>query len=64
GGLNHARSHLPRNRSRAVRADGALRRRLRPHLKEATMFEAILGLVVAAGLAVYLVVTLLYPEKF
>jgi K+-transporting ATPase KdpF subunit len=32
--------------------------------EERTMFELILGLGVALGLAIYLVVTLLAPERF
>lgn len=32
--------------------------------EEATVFEPFLGLAVALGLGVYLVVTLLYPERF
>jgi K+-transporting ATPase KdpF subunit len=33
-------------------------------LEEAGMFEAILGLIVALCLCVYLVITLLMPERF
>jgi K+-transporting ATPase KdpF subunit len=32
--------------------------------EEATMFDPILGLVVAVGLGAYLVATLLMPERF
>lgn len=32
--------------------------------REAQMFEAILGLIVALALGVYLIVTLIAPEKF
>jgi len=28
------------------------------------MFEVVLGIAVAAGLAIYLIITLLHPEKF
>jgi K+-transporting ATPase KdpF subunit len=31
---------------------------------EAAMFELVLGLAVVAGLAIYLVVTLIAPERF
>jgi K+-transporting ATPase KdpF subunit len=33
-------------------------------LKEARMFEPLLGLAVAIGLGIYLLVTLLKPERF
>ncbi|MBL8560692.1 MAG: potassium-transporting ATPase subunit F [Gemmobacter sp.] len=32
--------------------------------REVSMFEAILGLIVALALGVYLIVTLVAPEKF
>ncbi len=34
-----------------------------PRTREAAMFDLILGGAVAAGIAVYLVYALLYPEK-
>jgi K+-transporting ATPase KdpF subunit len=34
-----------------------------PLTREATMFDLVLGGVVAAAIAVYLVYALLYPEK-
>jgi K+-transporting ATPase KdpF subunit len=33
-------------------------------LEEAPMFEAVLGLIVALALGVYLIITLIAPEKF
>ncbi|MCO5731203.1 K(+)-transporting ATPase subunit F [Rhizobium sp. SSA_523] len=33
-------------------------------MRPAIMFEALLGLAVAIGLGIYLVVTLLRPERF
>jgi K+-transporting ATPase KdpF subunit len=33
-------------------------------VKEVTMFEPLLGLAVAIGLGVYLIVALLNPERF
>jgi K+-transporting ATPase KdpF subunit len=32
--------------------------------EEASMFDALIGLAVALGLGVYLVITLLKPERF
>jgi K+-transporting ATPase KdpF subunit len=33
-------------------------------LEEEIMFEAVLGLIVALALGVYLIITLIAPEKF
>jgi K+-transporting ATPase KdpF subunit len=41
-----------------------LRARSQPHLTEGSMLEPILGLVVAVALGVYLLITLLKPERF
>ncbi|MGN6159215.1 MAG: K(+)-transporting ATPase subunit F [Devosia sp.] len=56
----HARSCL----SRAWRGCPRCPWALCPDAREALMFEPILGLVVALGLAVYLVATLMAPERF
>jgi K+-transporting ATPase KdpF subunit len=45
-------------------ADGSLCRRLRPTAGRIEMIEPLIGLVVAALLGVYLLYTLIYPEKF
>ncbi|VTZ28076.1 ATPase (modular protein) [Methylocella tundrae] len=41
-----------------------LRARSQPHLMEGFMFEPLLGLAVAVALGVYLLITLLKPERF
>ena len=46
------------------RADGHLRLCAAARLTEADMFEPLLGLAVAIALGIYLLVTLLKPERF
>ena len=60
----HARSCVRRARICAHRADGALRRRLAAPLGVQTMTEPIIGLAVAVMLGLYLLYTLIRPEKF
>lgn len=62
--VQHARSSLRRAQPRFFRGAGRLCARSQPSLREDAMFEPILGLVATLGLGVYLVVTLLFPEKF
>ena len=52
------------DRDAVHRAGGALRQSLDPRLKEAAMFEPLLGLIVAILLGIYLVFALLNPERF
>ena len=63
-GGKRARSYLPRPWRRAFRPDGPLRARLCAPLTEPDMTEPIVGLSVAVLLGIYLVYTLLHPEKF
>ena len=67
GGLPLGRPNLPRRRTGVLRFDGGLRDRLRPPLSMGvvkTMVEPIIGLLVGAVLAAYLIYTLVFPEKF
>lgn len=63
-GGGHARSCVRRARICAHRADGALRRRLAAPLGVQTMTEPTIGLAVAVMLGLYLLYTLIRPEKF
>ena len=47
-----------------LRADGRLRHRLQQNARRIEMTEPLIGLVVGALLGVYLLYTLIYPEKF
>ncbi|VTZ48057.1 ATPase (modular protein) [Methylocella tundrae] len=60
----HVRRHLPRFGLRLHRIAVRLRARSQPHLMEGFMFEPLLGLAVAVALGVYLLITLLKPERF
>ena len=63
-GPRYARRHLRGCGARVLRSDEPLRLRLRTALKETFVFEPVIGLAVAALLAVYLVYTLIRPERF
>lgn len=64
GSRSNARSGLRWSHARVVRLDGRVRERLRQAVEEPVMIEPVLGLVVAVGLGVYLLYTLLHPERF
>ena len=61
---NHVRHHLPRAGCGRLRALCLLRPPHRANLRRPIMIETILGLAVALALGVYLVVTLVNPERF
>jgi K+-transporting ATPase KdpF subunit len=63
-GAAHAGSHLYRLRLLSLRSHGRLCARMHTSLKELDMVEPLIGLVAAILLGVYLVYTLLHPEKF
>jgi K+-transporting ATPase KdpF subunit len=60
----HGRACLPHPRALLFRPDGPLRRRLRSIARSAAMIEPIIGLIVGVSLGVYLLYTLIHPEKF
>jgi K+-transporting ATPase KdpF subunit len=62
--LRHGRSCLPRHRDSVLRPDGSLRQRLRPIVRRNAMVEPIIGLIVGVSLGVYLLYTLIRPERF
>ena len=60
----HARSAVHRHHARVFRARHRLRRRVRaPGVTQMTL-DYVVGLIVTAGLLVYLTYALLRPEKF
>ena len=63
-GGGHARSRVCGARICGGGADGLLRNGLAATVKESVMSEPIIGLVVAIGLGLYLLYTLIHPEKF
>jgi K+-transporting ATPase KdpF subunit len=63
-GADHAGPHLSQPRHRLLRGDGALCARRRTALEEAIMLEPILGLVIAVAIGIYLLATLIRPERF
>ena len=63
-GGQDARSRVPAASAGRLRLDGGLRCLVRETLRGNAMTDPILGLLVAIGLGVYLVFTLLRPEKF
>jgi K+-transporting ATPase KdpF subunit len=64
-GATRVRSHLRQSRRFSLYPNGHIRARLPASLKkEREMYEPLIGLGVAVLLGVYLVYTLLHPEKF
>jgi K+-transporting ATPase KdpF subunit len=60
----HGRHCLSSDRGTFLRPDGPLRRCLRPIVRRIAMTEPIIGLIVGISLGVYLLYTLIRPEKF
>jgi K+-transporting ATPase KdpF subunit len=60
----HGRRCLSSDRGSVSRPDGPLRRCLRPIVRRIAMTEPIIGLIVGISLGVYLLYTLIRPEKF
>ena len=63
-GGSHAGCRIYSARFRGHWADGGLRHGPQAPLRRRAMIEPIFGLIVAVGLGLYLLYTLLRPEKF